>query len=98
MDRRIEFARDAGRPDRAVAINETNAGEHRRAAGTHRGSKRLRHFLDSIGTFGSGINAEVKSLRIERLSLGEFLSEVVFGNAAIGWDPKVGREERAERD
>ena len=55
-----------------------------------------RFFFDAVGVFRFGINTQIQSLRIERISFKELLAEIIFRNAAVWRKAKVSREKNTE--
>src|SRR5437899_2163380 len=98
VNREVKLARDTGGQNRAVAVDETQARPHRCASRPHDLPDWSRLFLDPISVFGRRIDTQIKALRIERRGAHQFLSKVVFGNAAIRWNRLIRREENYKRD
>src|SRR6266404_5055742 len=96
MDREVEFTRDAGRSNWAVAVKETQPSPPRSATRPNSLTDRAGFFLHAISTFRRRINAQVKPLRIERRGLEQSLIEIVLRHAAIGRNKKIGRKQRSE--
>ena len=90
MNGKCELAGHARRTDRAVPVDQLNPAPHRSAADTRRRAERFRSFLDAIRMLGRRIDAEIETLWVERSRLGQFLGEIVLGDAAIGRKAKVG--------
>ena len=92
MNRGREFASDAGRPNRAVAIDEMQSCPHRCASRAQNFADGLRFVGYAIGELGPRINAEIEPRWIEGHSFKQLLRKIVPGNTAIRRDVDVGRE------
>src|ERR1700682_2063839 len=92
VDRELEFARDSGGEDRAVAVDEMQRCPHRSAARPNGLSDWPRLRFNAISKFRWRIDAEVKSLRIERLRFCQLLRKIVLRDAAVRRNAKISRE------
>src|SRR5207245_7637520 len=92
VNRGREFASHAGRPNRAVAIDEMQSCPHRCASRAQNFADELRFIGCAIGKLGPRINAEIEPGWIEGRRFKQLLREIVPGNTAVRRDVDVGRE------
>src|SRR6266404_515117 len=88
--------RYTGWTDRAVAVDEAQPRQHRRAARPDDLADRPRLFLAAVIRLRRRINTQVKPGRIERRRIEQTLIEMVFWHTTIGREAEISREQESE--